>query len=73
LIPGLRRSTRGGIGYPLQYYSASLVTHLVKNLLAMWETWVPSLGGEDTLEKGKAATPIFWPGEFHGMVAKSWT
>ena len=33
---------------------SSLVAHLVKNLPAMWETWVRSLGWEDTLEKGKA-------------------
>ena len=33
---------------------ASLVAQLVKNLSAMWETWVQSLGWEDTLEKGKA-------------------
>ena len=26
----------------------------VKNLPAMWETWVGSLGQEDPLEKGKA-------------------
>ena len=26
----------------------------VKNLPAMWETWVRSLGWEDPLEKGKA-------------------
>ena len=26
----------------------------VKNLSPMWETWVGSLGQEDTLEKGKA-------------------
>ena len=32
----------------------SLVAQLVKNLPAMRETWVPSLGWEDTLEKGKA-------------------
>ena len=31
---------------------ASLVTQLVKNLSAMWETWVRSLGWEDPLEKG---------------------
>ena len=30
------------------------VAQLVKNLLAMQETWVPSLGWEDPLEKGKA-------------------
>ena len=34
---------------------ASLVAQLVKNLPAMWETWVQSLGWEDPLEKGKAA------------------
>ena len=32
---------------------ASLVAQLLKNLPAMWETWVLSLGWEDTLEKGK--------------------
>ena len=31
------------------------VAQLVKNLPAMWETWVQSLGWEDPLEKGKAA------------------
>ena len=33
---------------------ASLVAQLVKNLLAMQETWVQSLSWEDPLEKGKA-------------------
>ena len=40
LIPGLGRSAREGIGYPLQYSWASLVAQLVKNPPAMWETWV---------------------------------
>ena len=53
-IPGSGRSTGEGIGYPLQYSWASLVAQLVKNLPSMWETWVQSLGWEDTLEKGKA-------------------
>ena len=39
-FPGLGRSTGEGIGYPLQYSWASLVTQLVKNLSAMRETWV---------------------------------
>ena len=51
-IPGSGRSTGEGIGYPLQYSWASLVTQLVKNPPAMWETWVQSLGWEDPLEKG---------------------
>ena len=54
LIPGLGRSTGEGMGYPLQYSWASLVAQLVKNPLAMWETWVRSLNWEDILEKGKA-------------------
>ena len=54
LILGSERSTGEGIGYPLQYSWASLVAQLVKNPLAMQETWVRSLGWEDTLEKGKA-------------------
>ena len=33
---------------------ASLVAQLVKNLPAMQDTWVRSLGWEDPLEKGKA-------------------
>ena len=32
---------------------ASLVVQLVKNLPAMWETWVLPLGWEDPLEKRK--------------------
>ena len=37
----------------------------VKNLLAMREIGVQSLGWEDSLEKG-LPTPEFLPGEFHG-------
>ena len=54
LISGLGKSAGEGTGYPLQYSWASLVAHLVKNLPAMWEMWVRSLGWEDPLEKGKA-------------------
>ena len=54
LIPGAGRSAGEGIGYPLQYSWASLVAQLVKNLPAMQETWVRSLGWEDPLEKGRA-------------------
>ena len=66
-IPGSGRSRGEGIGYPLQYSWASPVAELVKNPPAMWEIWVWSLGWEDSLEKGKATYPVFWPGEFHGL------
>ena len=39
---------------------------MVKNLPAMLETWVQSLGGEDALEKEMATTPMFLPGKSHG-------
>ena len=35
----------------LMHSRASLVTQMVKNMLAMQETWLRSLGGEDPLEK----------------------
>ena len=35
-------------------FGASLVAEMVKNLLALRETWVQSLGWEDPLEKRKA-------------------
>ena len=44
-------------GFSLQWLlllQASLVAQMVKNLRAMWETWVQSLGSEDPLEKGMA-------------------
>ena len=65
-ISGSGRSPGEGIGCPLQYSWASLVVQLVKNLSTMQETWVWSLSWEDALEMGKA-TPVFWPGEFHGQ------
>ena len=39
-IPGSGRSHGEGIGYPLQYSCASLVTQTVKNPPAVWETWL---------------------------------
>ena len=53
-IPGLGSSPGEGIGYPLQYSRVSLVAQMVKNLPAMQETWVQSLGWEDPLEEGMA-------------------
>ena len=44
------------------YRWASLVTQLVKNPPAMWETWVRSLGWEGSLEKATAthSTILAW-------------
>ena len=53
-ISELERSAGDGIVYSLQCSWASLVAQLVKNSLAMQETWGRSLGWEDPLEKGTA-------------------
>ena len=49
-----------GMLYIMYYHihRTSLVAQLVKNLPAMWETWVRSLGWEDPLEKGKVTHPL---------------
>ena len=63
-IPGLGSSPGEGIGYPLQYSWASLVVQMVKNLPAMRETWVCSLGWGDPLEVGMAthSSILAWRG-----------
>ena len=58
-IPGSGRSPGEGIGYPLQYSWASLAFQTVKNLPALWETWVWSLDWEELLKKGTATHVSF--------------
>ena len=64
------------------YVQASLVARTVKNLPAMQETWVRSLGQGDPLEKEMAthssilAWRIPWTNSWQAIVhgiAKSWT
>ena len=62
---------------------ASLVAQAEKNLPAMWETWVRSLGWEDPVEEGMATRSsvlawrismergAWWAGVYG--VTKSWT
>ena len=78
LIPGSGRSTGKGIGHPVQYSWANLVAQLVQNLPAIWVDLglIPGLGRSPG--EGRLPTPVFWPGEFHGLyivyaVAKSLT
>ena len=47
--------------------TVNVEAQLVKNLLAIWETWVPSLGWEDPLEKGKSTHSSILAGEFHRL------
>ena len=55
------------IGLRYLFYRASLLAQTVKNLPAMQETQVPSLGQEDPLEKGMATLSSILDGEFHGQ------
>ena len=71
-IPGSERSAGEGIGYLLQYSWASLMAQTAKNLPAMPETpgfspWV----GKIPWRRERLPTPVFWPGEFHGVYS-SW-
>ena len=66
-IPGLGRSTGEGIGYPLLYSWASLVSQLVKNLSNNvrpgFDPWVRKIPWKGE----RLPTPAFWPGDFHGL------
>ena len=62
------RSAGEGIGYPLQYSWASLVIQLVKKS-ACNEGELGSIPGLGRFpwRREKLPTPVFWPGEFHGL------
>jgi len=66
-ITGPGRSPGEGIGYPLQCSWASLVAQLVKKPPAMrrpgFDPWV----GKVPWRREKLPTPVFRPGEFHGL------
>ena len=66
-IPGLGRSTREGIGYPLQYSWASFVAQLIKNPPAMRRSWFDPWVRKIPWRREWLSTPVFWPGEFHGQ------
>ena len=66
-IPGLLRPCGEGIRLPTTVFLGFPSGSLVKNLPAMQETWVQSLGWEGLLQKERLPTPVFWPGEFHGL------
>ena len=51
----------------LSFPQSSCIVHSVKNLTAVQETWVQSLGQEDLLKKEMATHPVFLPGGSHGQ------
>ena len=56
------------VGATLNCPRITVMAQIVKSLPAMWETWIPSLGWEHPLEKEMEPTPVFLPGESHGLV-----
>ena len=56
MIPGLERSPGEETCYPSQYSWASLVAQMKKNLPTKQETWVRSLGWEDSPGGGHGNT-----------------
>ena len=68
----LQSLTHNELSFTLEW--ASLVAQMVKNLPAMQETWVQSLGLKDPLEKGMAthsstlAWRIPWTEEPRGLL-----
>ena len=67
LIPGLARSAGEGIGYSLRYFWASLVAQLGNNLPAVWRPRFYPWVGKIPRRRERLPTPVFWPGEFHGL------
>ena len=59
------------MGYPLKYSWISLVAQLVKNCLQWgrpgFDTWV----GKIPWRREQLPTPVFWPGEFHGLCSQT--
>ena len=79
----LWRGEQNGLSFEKRFKGDTQVAQSVKNLPAMQETWVPSMGWEDLLEKGKAThsgilawrIPMdraAWQAAVNG-VPKSWT
>ena len=66
-IPGLGRSTGEGIGDPLQYSWAFLVAQWVKNRLQCRRTGFDPWVRKIPWRRERLPTPVFWPGEFHGL------
>ena len=51
-----------GVGTDSSYW-ASLVAQLVRNLPAVWKTWV----GKIPWRRQRLPNTVFWPGKFHGL------
>ena len=73
-VPGLGRSAGEAIGYPLHFSWASHVAQLVERICLQcgkpgFSPWV----GKIPWRKERLPVPVFWSGEFHGLITRSQT
>ena len=66
-IPGLRRSTGEGIGYPLQYSWLPLWLRWLRIHLQCGRPGFNPWAGKIPWRRERLPTPVFWSGEFHGQ------
>ena len=70
MITGSGTSAGEGIGYPLQVSWASLVAQLIKKKKICLQCGRPGFDpwvGKISWRRDRIPTPVFWPGEFHGL------
>ena len=67
LIPGSGTFNEEWICYPFQYSWHSLVAWLVKNCLQCGRPGLDPWVGKIPWKRERLPTPVFWPGEFHGL------
>ena len=66
-IPGLGRSPREGIGFPLQYSWTSLWFSWYRIHLHCGRPGFDPRVGKIPWRRERLPTPVFWPGEFHRL------
>ena len=66
-IPGLGRSAGEGIGYPLQYLCLPLWLSWWRICLQCGRPGFSPWLGKIPWRRERLPTPVFWPGEFHGL------
>ena len=67
LISESGRSAREGIGYPLQYSWAVLCLRWQRIFLQCGRPCFNPWLGKIPWRRERLPTPVFWPGEFHGL------
>ena len=66
-IPGLGRSAGEGIGHPFQYSWASLWVSWLRIRLQCGRPGFSLWVGKMPWRRERLPTPVFWPGELHGL------